>query len=114
MLQDSFTWKQLSAIAGVTFWHVYFRLLQGSVRVLQLIEFLTALTRQIEGKLFVIWGGLKADMSCPVREFLESQGDRSCRPRLPQVLRARTQRRRVCPGLFEEPGGRQSVRRQPS
>jgi transposase len=76
VLQYSFTWKQLCAIAGVTFWNFYFRLFPGSIKSPQLVEFLTALTRQIKGKLLIVWDGLKAHKSRLVREFVESQGDR--------------------------------------
>lgn len=40
------------------------------------MEFLTALTRQIKGKLLIVWDGLKAHKSRLVREFVESKGDR--------------------------------------
>jgi len=29
VLQYSFTWKQFSAVAGVSFWNIYFKLVQG-------------------------------------------------------------------------------------
>jgi transposase len=32
VLQDGFTWQQLSAIAGMTFWNFYFRLFPGSIK----------------------------------------------------------------------------------
>ncbi len=47
MIQYRFTWKQLSAIAGVSFWRIYFRLFPGTIRAPQCIEFLKALKRQI-------------------------------------------------------------------
>jgi hypothetical protein len=49
VLQYSFSWKQLSAIAGVTFWQFYFRLFPGSIKGPQIVEFLAALNRQIPG-----------------------------------------------------------------
>jgi transposase len=64
------------AIAGLTFWNFYFRFFPGSIKALQRVEFLAALTRQIEGKLLVIWDGLKAHKSRLVRRFVESLGDR--------------------------------------
>lgn len=72
----SFTWKQLSAIAGVTSWNFYCWFFPGCIKSPQLVEFLTALTRQIKGKLLIIWDGLKAHKSRLVREFVESKGDR--------------------------------------
>ncbi|MCC7182326.1 MAG: hypothetical protein IOMNBAOH_02531 [Rhodocyclaceae bacterium] len=76
MLQYRFTRKQPSATAGVTFWNFYSRLFPGSVKSPQLVEFLSALSKQIKGKLLIIWDGLKAHKSRLVRAFVESKGDR--------------------------------------
>ena len=46
MLQYHFTWKTLSAVAGITFWNFYFRLFAGAIRSPQVIEFLGHLLRQ--------------------------------------------------------------------
>lgn len=43
VLQYSFSWKQLSVIAGVSFWRFYFRLYKGTIRTPQVIEFLKVL-----------------------------------------------------------------------
>ena len=56
MLQYSFNWKTVSAIAGVTWWNFYFRLYPGSVRSPQVVEFLSHLMRYIPEDLLVIWG----------------------------------------------------------
>jgi transposase len=76
VLQYSFTWKRLSAIAGVTFWNSYFRLFPGAIKSPQLVEFLGPLSKQIKGKLLIIWDGLKAHKRRLVRQFVESKGDR--------------------------------------
>ena len=73
VLQYSFSWKQLSAIAGVTFWQFYFRLFPGSIKGPQIVEFLAALNRQIRGPLLIIWDGLKAPKSKVVREYIERE-----------------------------------------
>lgn len=72
MLQYSFCWHQLSAIAGVTFWQFYFRLFPGSIKAPQVVEFLRALRRQIEGPLLIIWDGLRAHRSKLVRQYVEA------------------------------------------
>lgn len=72
MLQYSFSWHQLSAIAGVSFWQFYFRLFPGSIKAPQLVEFLRALRRQIEGPLLIIWDGLRAHRSKLVRQYVEA------------------------------------------
>ena len=73
VLQYSFSWHQLSAIAGVTFWQFYFRLFPGSIKGPQIVEFLAALTRQIPGPLLVVWDGLRAHKSNIVRDYLERE-----------------------------------------
>src|SRR5215212_5272284 len=57
VLQHSFNWKQLSVIAGLSFWQFYFRFFPGAVRSEQIMDFLTALKRQIKRPLLVIWDG---------------------------------------------------------
>jgi hypothetical protein len=55
VLQHSFNWKQLSAIAGLSWWQFYFRFFPGAIRSEQIIEFLGALKRQIRCPLLIIW-----------------------------------------------------------
>ncbi len=52
VIQQRFTWKQMSAIAGLSLWRFYFRLFAGAVKREQIIEFLAALQRQI------VWDGV--------------------------------------------------------
>ena len=72
VLQYHFNWHQLSVIAGITFRRFYFRLFPGAIKGPQIIEFLTALGRQIRKPLLVIWDGLPAHRSALVREYLEA------------------------------------------
>jgi transposase len=83
VLQYSFNWKQLSLIAGVTFWRFYFRFFHGAIKAPQIVAYLQALAQQIKGKLMVIWDGLPAHRSRRVRAFVESLGDRIVLERLP-------------------------------
>src|SRR6185436_17690819 len=62
VLQYSFTWKQLSAVAGVSFWNIYFKLVQGAVRA-----------HLGDRKLLIVWDRLQAHRSRLVREYVESQ-----------------------------------------
>lgn len=73
MLQYHFNWKTLSAIAGVTWWNVYFRLFPGTIRSPQVVEFLEHLLRHVPGDVLVIWDGLKAHRSRMVRQFVAAQ-----------------------------------------
>jgi hypothetical protein len=46
-LQYSFTWNQLSAVAGVTFRKFYFKLVKGAVRASDLVTFLKDLRHHL-------------------------------------------------------------------
>lgn len=73
VLQYSFSWKQLSAIAGVSFVRFYFRLFAGAIRSPQVVEFLKALSEAIGRKLLIIWDRLQAHRSKLVRAFVEQR-----------------------------------------
>jgi len=45
VLQYTFNWKCLSAIAGITVWNFYFRLFAGSIKAPQVVSFLSHLRR---------------------------------------------------------------------
>lgn len=83
VLQYAFTWKTLSAIAGVTWWNFYFRLYPGSIRAPQVVEFLAHLLRHVRGKVLVIWDGLPVHRSRQVQQFVAAQGGRLQVERLP-------------------------------
>ena len=74
-MQYSFTWNQLSAVAGVTFWNIYFKLVKGSIRTPEVVNFLKNLRRHLAGrKLLIIWDRLQAHRSRLVRDWVETQG----------------------------------------
>ena len=73
VLQYSFGWKQLSAIAGVSFWRFYFRFFPGSIKSPQIIEFLKALQATIGHKLLIVWDRLQAHRSRLVKAYVEAQ-----------------------------------------
>ncbi len=83
VLQYRFNWKQLSLIAGVTYWNFYFRFFPGAIRSPQIVAFLQALTRQIDGPILIIWDGLPAHRSKLVREYVESLDGQIVLERLP-------------------------------
>lgn len=76
VIQQSFTWKQMSAIAGLSWWRFYFRFVDGAVTSTQIIEFLGALKRQLRRKLLIVWDGSGTHKSRRVREWLEQQNGR--------------------------------------
>lgn len=73
VLQYSFNWKCLSAIAGITVWNFYFQLYPGNIKAPQVIAFLKHLRRHIRGKLLIIWDGLPVHRSRIVRDFVAAQ-----------------------------------------
>ena len=83
ILQHSFTWKQLSAIAGLSFWQFYFRFFPGAIRSEQIIEFLGALRRQIKQPLLIIWDGVATHRSRLVKAWREEQDGQIAVARLP-------------------------------
>jgi transposase len=72
--QTPILWKQLSVIAGVSFWRFYFRLFPGAIKSPQIVEFLKALQAHIGRKLLIIWDRLTAHRSRLVRDYVETQG----------------------------------------
>lgn len=72
VLQMHFNWHQLSAIAGLTFWNFYFKLVAGSFNALRIIEFLKQLRAHIKRQLLIIWDGLPAHRSRLVRDYVDS------------------------------------------
>src|SRR4051812_6748997 len=75
VLQYSFNWKQLSAVAGVSFWNIYFKLVQGAVQAPEIVAFLKALRRHLGNrKLLIVWDRLQAHRSRLVREYDEGRG----------------------------------------
>ena len=73
VLQYSFNWKKLSAIAGISWWNFYFQLHPGSIRSPELVKFLAHLKRHVKRKLLVIWDGSKAHRSRLVKDFVIKQ-----------------------------------------
>src|SRR5271155_3554527 len=73
VLQYSFSWKQLSVIAGLSYWRFYFRLFNGSIKSPQIVEFLKALQTTIGKKLLIVWDRLQAQRSRPVEAYVEAQ-----------------------------------------
>ena len=83
VLQYSFSWKQLSVIAGVSFWRFYFRFFPGSIKSQQIVEFLKAISKTIGKKLLIVWDRLQAHRSTLVKEYVEAQRGRIALEYLP-------------------------------
>ena len=72
VLEFNFNWKRISAIAGVSFYELWFALHQGTIRAPQVIEFIQQLRARIGKKLLLIWDGLSAHGSRAVWAFVDS------------------------------------------
>jgi transposase len=83
LLLHCFNWKNLGAIAGLTWRNFYFRLFAGSIKSPQVIEFLGHLQRHLPGKLLIIWDGAAIHRATAVRQYLESLDGRLIAYRLP-------------------------------
>lgn len=83
MVQPSFTWEQMSVIAGLSWSRIYFGFFDGAIRGEQVIEFLGAFKRQIRNKLPVIWDGEATHRSRLVRGWLDQQDGRVAEAALP-------------------------------
>jgi transposase len=69
-LTFNFNWKTLSAVAGVSLYQFYFKLIEGAVKAPHIVAFLRQLQARIGRPLLVIWDGLGAHKSRVVREFV--------------------------------------------
>jgi transposase len=74
IVQYSFQWKTLSAIAGLTWWNFYFQLYPCAIRSPQVIQFLAALTQHIAGPLLIVWDRLPSHRSKLVQQFVTDLG----------------------------------------
>ncbi len=63
MLEFNFNWDKLSVSAGLTLRNFYFRLYPGAIGELEVIDFLKALVRHIDGPLLIVWDRLPAHRS---------------------------------------------------
>ena len=76
VIQQSFTWKQMSAIAGLSWWLFYFRFFAGAIKSEQILEFLIALMKHIRKPLLIIWDGAGPHKSRLVKHWLDQQHGR--------------------------------------
>ena len=83
MLQETFNWKSLSIIGGLALWRFYFQIHAGSIKSLQVIEFLRHLQRHLPGKLMIIWDGAPIHRSGLVKNYVVSTRRRIVMERLP-------------------------------
>ena len=83
MLHETFNWKSLSIIGGLTLWRFYFQIYAGSIKSPQVVEFLRHLKRHLPGKILVIWDGASIHRSRWVRDYIASTRGHIVVERLP-------------------------------
>ena len=83
MIQETFGWKSLSVIAGITLWNFYFQIHAGSIKSPQVIDFLKALLRHLPGPLLILWDGAAIHRSKAVKKFVAATEGRLKLARLP-------------------------------
>lgn len=71
-IQETFGWKSLSVIAGMTLWNFYFQIHPGSIKGPQVVEFLQALLRHLGVRILVIWDGAAIHRCQLVQDFLRT------------------------------------------
>ena len=83
VLQYSILWRQLSVIAGVSYWRFHFRFFPGPTTSPLIVQFLMALQTTIGKKLLIVWERLKAHCSRLVKHYGEGQSGRIALEHLP-------------------------------
>lgn len=84
VLHETFHWKSLSMIAGLTLFKFHFRIHAGSIRGPQVVDFLKVLQRHLRGRrLLVIWDGAPIHRSRVVSENPATTRGRVRAERLP-------------------------------
>ena len=83
LLQETFNWKSLSIIGGLVLWRFYFQIHSGSIKGLQVVEFLKHLQRHVPGKLLILWDGASIHRSGLVKDYVASTEGRVEVERLP-------------------------------
>lgn len=76
MLQHHFSWKQLAAIGGVSWYNIYFKLYAGTIKQEQVVDFLRHLLRLLKGNVLVVWDGLRSHKGKLVKQFVKSKKGR--------------------------------------
>lgn len=72
MLHESFSWKSLSIIGGLTLRRFYFQIHPGSIKSAQVIGFIKHLRRHIRGRMLIIWDGAAIHKSAVVKDYVST------------------------------------------
>ena len=83
LLHESFNWKSLSIIGGLSLKRFCFQIHPGSIKGQQVVEFIKHLQRHIPGRMLLIWDGAAIHRSKLVSDYLASTKRRVLAERLP-------------------------------
>lgn len=72
MLQHNYNWNHLTVAGALTFEEFFFRLYPGTMKAEQVVDFLRALVRSIQGRLLLIWDRLSAHKSWLAQELIRT------------------------------------------
>ena len=70
-------------IGGLALWRFYFQIHAGSIKSLQVVEFLNHLQRHWRGKILVLWDGAPIHRSALVKNYVAATEGRLVVERLP-------------------------------
>jgi transposase len=82
-LRESFNWKSLSIIGGLSLKRFCFQIHKGSIKSPQVVEFIKHLQRHLRARLLIIWDGAAIHRSKRVQDYLASTKGRVRAERLP-------------------------------
>ena len=83
LLHESFGWKSLSIIGGLSLRRFHFQIHKGSIKSEQVVEFIRHLRRHLPERILLIWDGAAIHRSKLVRDYLASTKGRVRAERLP-------------------------------
>lgn len=83
LLHESFGWKSLSIIGGMTLKRFFFQIHSGSIKGPQVVEFIQHLQRHLKARLLIIWDGAAIHRSKLVANFLRGTKGMVAVERLP-------------------------------
>ena len=83
VIQETFGWKSLSVIAGMTLWNFYFQIHPGSIKSEQVVEFLKALLLHLRVPLLILWDGAAIHRSKIIKDFVAGTNGRLTLESLP-------------------------------
>jgi transposase len=83
LLFESFNWKSLSVIGGLSLRRFYFQIHPGSIKSAQVIEFIKHLQRHLKRSILIIWDGAAIHRSKAVAAYIASTKGKVQAERLP-------------------------------